>query len=107
MVYRVVVVERGAPGRVLHSTTLTQEKCPVFSSLMQHVRSVLAKPLNGGGEGEKGAMYILPTVKALLPTGLVEVGTVDEWEEACRTVEGEAWMEGIVRVVAEVEKASE
>ncbi|OBT99829.1 hypothetical protein VE01_02110 [Pseudogymnoascus verrucosus] len=107
MVYRVVVVERGVPGRVLHSTTLTQEKCPVFSSLMQHVRSVLAKPLNGGGEGEKGAMYILPTVKALLPTGLVEVGTVDEWEEACRTVEGEAWMEGIVRVVAEVEKASE
>ncbi|OBT81471.1 hypothetical protein VE02_09722 [Pseudogymnoascus sp. 03VT05] len=107
MVYRVVVVGKGAPGRVLHSVALTQEKCPVFSSLMQHIRSVLAKPLNGGGEGEKVAMYILRTVKALLPTGLVEVGTVDEWEEACRTVEGEAWMEGIVRVVAEVEKVGE
>lgn len=106
-VYRFVVVAMGAPGRVLHSATLTQEKCPVFSSLMQHVRSVLAKPLNGGGEGEKEVMYILRTVKALMPTGLVEVGTVDEWEEACRIVESEAWMEGVVRVVAEVEKVGE
>ncbi|KFY06009.1 hypothetical protein V492_08192 [Pseudogymnoascus sp. VKM F-4246] len=105
-VYRVVVVEKGVPGRVLHSATLTQEKCPVFSSLMNHVRSVLAKPLNGGDEGEE-AMYISRTVKALLPTGLVDVRTVDEWEDACRTVEGEAWMEGVVRVVTEVEKVAE
>jgi hypothetical protein len=70
------------------------------------VRSVLAKPLDGGGDAGKG-VYVLRTVKALLPTGLVEVGTVDEWEEACRTVEGEGWMEGVVRVVVEVEKGGE
>jgi hypothetical protein len=106
IVYRVVVVPKGEAGRVLHSASLTQEKCPVFSSLMQHVRSVLAKPLDAGGEGGKG-VYVLRTVKALLPTGLVEVGTVDEWEEACRTVEGEGWMEGVVRVVVEAEKGGE
>ena len=78
----------------------------MFSSLMQHVRSVLAKPLNDGEEGKR-AMYILPTVKALMPTGLMEVGTVDEWEEACRTVEAEAWMEGVVRVVVEVDNVGE
>lgn len=100
-----------APSQLLHTSALTSISCPVFSSLMQHIRSVLAKPLSapaadGAAEGEAG-LYKLCGVRALTPAGLVCVGAAEQWEEAVKAVDEAVWMERVVRVVVDVGKAGE
>jgi len=99
------------PARLLHTSTLTPITCPVFSSLMTHIRSVLASPLQppatDAAADARPELFRSTAVKALTPRGLVEVSTVEQWEEACKEVEGAVWMEGVVRVVVEIEKVGE
>jgi hypothetical protein len=99
--YRVNFVLPGDPQSLLYSTTLSSVDCPVYSSLLSQVRSILAEPL--GQQVPRRNMYKFASLKALIPTGLVAVDTVDEWDDAVQAVTEAVWMEGIVRVVVQVE----
>lgn len=91
--YHVNLVENG--NRFKPKLTLTPTSCPGFSSLIQHVQSLL--------EGEKKKMK---GIKVLGPYGQVTIGDEDAWREVTTIVMEEEWMDGDVKIIVQVENES-
>lgn len=72
--------------------TLTPNTCPTFSSLIQHINSVL----NDGG-------WKVCITKVMGPGGLVEVSDESSWVGAVEIVKQTEWLDEEVRCVVDVE----
>jgi hypothetical protein len=78
--------------RVTPRFTLTPSTCPGFSSLAQHIHSIL----DDDGRNVTG-------IKILSPGGLVDVNDEGTWTEAIELVKQNEWMDGECRCVVQVE----
>lgn len=70
---------------------LSPSSCPGFSSLVQHVRGAL---------NDENADPV--RVQILSPDGLRDVGDEEAWLDAVKSVVGNEWMDGEVKVLVEV-----
>jgi hypothetical protein len=71
--------------------TLTPTTCPRFSSLVQHIQSVM-----DDGRGTK-------SIQVLGPNGLVDVTDQYAWMEALESIKKTEWMDGEVKCVVVME----
>lgn len=78
--------------RVMPRFTLNPNTCPSFSSLVQHLDSVL------DDDGRK-----VSGIKVLGPGGLVDVKDEGSWVGIIDTVKQNEWMDGELRCVVQVE----
>lgn len=88
--YHLSIMQEGR--RVMSRCTLTPNTCPTFSSLTQHINSVL------DGDGRK-----ITTIKVMSPSGLVKVEDESSWVEVVEIIKQTEWMDEEVRCVADVE----
>jgi hypothetical protein len=88
--YLVSIIHEG--HRVTPRFTLTPSSCPGFSSLVQHIHSIL----DDDGRNVTG-------IKILGPGGLVDVNDDGMWTEAIELVKQSEWMDGECRCVVQVE----
>lgn len=90
LVFHVSIMHEGR--RVKPRVFFTAETCPGYSSLVQHVHSIM------DDEGRKVA-----NVQVLGPGSLVDISTEDSWKEIIATIEKTEWMDGDVKCMVHVE----
>jgi hypothetical protein len=78
--------------RVMPRFTLNPNTCPSFSSLVQHLDSVM----DDDGREVSG-------IKVLGPGGLVDVKDESSWVAAIEAIKQNEWMDGELRCVVQVE----
>lgn len=89
--YLVNIMQDGR--RIKPRISLTPSSCPGFSSLIQHVHSIID---NGSQKTS--------SIKVLGPNGLVDVGDEDGWKAAIADIKQDEWMDGEVRCLVDVEQ---
>ncbi|KAE8448141.1 hypothetical protein EG329_009745 [Mollisiaceae sp. DMI_Dod_QoI] len=78
--------------RIKPKLLLSPYTCPGFSSLVYHVRSMLAD-----------GRYQPTSIKLLSPDGMIAVNDDDTWNELIASIKQYEWMEGDVRCVVQVD----
>jgi len=86
--YLINIMENG--HRIKPRFTLTPVTCPGFSSLIQHIHSVMED-----GRDTR-------SVKVLGPTGLSDVSGEQDWKEAIEAIKQTEWMDLEVKCVVEM-----
>jgi hypothetical protein len=89
--YLVNIMQGGR--RIKPRLSLTPSSCPGFSSLIQHVHSII----DNGSQKTSG-------IKVLGPNGLVDVGGEDGWKAAIADIKQKEWMDGEVKCIVDVEE---
>jgi hypothetical protein len=88
--YHVSIMQEGR--RLMPRFTLTPNTCPTFSSLIQHINSVL------DDDGLK-----VGVTKVMGPGGLLEVNDESSWAEAVEIVKQTEWLDEEVRCIVDVD----
>jgi hypothetical protein len=88
--YRVNITKNGR--RMRPQITLTPVTCPGFSSLVQHIYSLVE-------DNEQK----LKSIEVLGPGGLIGVKDENAWRDALASIEKNDWMDGEVKCVVEIE----
>ncbi|PBP19611.1 hypothetical protein BUE80_DR009674 [Diplocarpon rosae] len=87
--YHVNVVQCGR--RIQPQVILTSSCCPGFSSLIQHIHSLM----NTGAKE-------LSTIEILGPTGMLNINDEESWRDAIALVRQTEWMDGEMKCVVAV-----
>lgn len=96
MSFRVVFLDPHDPIEVMHSHDVSSTPNSSQQQVRQYIQSWFSDP--GIAKHFRGTL-VIQRVRAHLPEGLKDVGSVGEWENAVKTVQQTVWMNRELKIV--------